>query len=101
MHAGVRASGFSWILWQGAAACIVLAALLPCVQYFVSRVAPLFFVLHDLANVRHTYQFGLTWFMGEGGRGRERAGTAEEHSPVSGKLVTLHCMEGHAAALGS
>ncbi len=31
-------------------------------QYLVSRVAVLFFVLQDLALVRHTYQFSLRWF---------------------------------------
>lgn len=32
-------------------------------KYFVARVVPFFFCLADLANVRHTYQFGLHWFM--------------------------------------
>ncbi|EFJ51362.1 dynein heavy chain [Volvox carteri f. nagariensis] len=32
-------------------------------KYFVARVTPFFFCLADLANVRHTYQFGLHWFM--------------------------------------
>ena len=32
-------------------------------KYFVSRVVPFFFVLADLSNVRHTYQFGLKWFL--------------------------------------
>ncbi len=31
-------------------------------KYFVARVVPFFFVLADLANVRHPYQFGLHWF---------------------------------------
>jgi hypothetical protein len=32
-------------------------------KYFVARVVPFFFCLADLAAVRHTYQFGLHWFM--------------------------------------
>lgn len=31
-------------------------------QHFVARVVVMFFVLQDMALVRHTYQFSLRWF---------------------------------------
>jgi uncharacterized protein YjbI with pentapeptide repeats len=33
------------------------------VQHLVSKVVVFFFALMDMANIRHTYQFSLKWFM--------------------------------------